>query len=331
MKQLLISIACIFASFSFLQAETKPKVVATASIFADMAAVIGGDLVEVSTIVPIGGDPHLHEPTPRDAKMVAEADLILKNGLTFEGWLIELIDNSGTAAPSVLITEGVDPISSLQYENATDPHAWMDGINGQIYLENIKNALIQLDPDNADIYTFNHQLYSQQLSDLHTWIAEQIQTIPEQRRILITSHDAFQYYGRQYGLQLESVLGTSTDAEVQTADIVRLNKVIGESKVPAVFIESTINPKLLEQLAKDNDIVVGGKLFADSIGDENSEAPSYLDMLRHNTETIVKALTRENGSTDAVSDESAGSTYWLWGILGFILVAGLIIVIRQTR
>jgi len=246
-----------------------------------MAKNIAGGMVNVECIVPIGGDPHLHEPTPRDAQMVNRADLIIKNGLTFEGWLNELIENSGTKAKTVRVTEGIQPIQSAEYENSADPHAWMDASLGLTYIKNIKDALSELDPDNADIYAFNYGVYKTQLEDLDQYIKTAIQKIPAQKRVLITSHDAFQYYGRAYGIRLEAILGTSTDAEAQTSDIIRLNKVIKASNVPALFVESTINPKLLKQLAKDNDIEIGGQLYADSIGDEESPAPTYIDMLKH--------------------------------------------------
>ena len=152
------------------------------------------------------------------------------------------------------VTEGIAAIKSMVYQNATDPHAWMDVSNALTYIKNIKNALIQLDPKNANTYHENFDNYYKKLVELDGYIKERIQEIPPEKRILITSHDAFQYYGKRYGIRLESVLGTSTDAEVQTADIIRLTRVIKESGVPALFIESTINPKVLEQIAADNNL-----------------------------------------------------------------------------
>ena len=303
------------------------QVVASASIFADMAREIGGDAVEVKSIVPIGGDPHLHEPTPADAILVNSADLILRNGLTFEGWLNELIENSGTAAEVVTITRGIQPIESLDYENATDPHAWMDASLGLIYLRNIKNALVRLDPANRDMYETNYEVYRRQIRDLDDRIRTQMATIPEASRVLVTSHDAFQYFGRRYGLDLEAVLGVSTDADVQTSDIARLTETLRARPVPAIFIESTINPKLLEQIAADNDVCIGGSLFADSLGDAESPAPTYYDMLKHNAETIVAALTRATGDCETEVDPG---TYWtniiLYTVLGLLLVGGFLYV-----
>ena len=315
-------ISAIFSlAFGSAAAQTPKKVVATASIFADMTQVLAGNLLEVHTIVPIGGDPHIYEPTPQDARLVAGADLILRNGLTFEGWLNELIENAGTKAEVVTITEGIEPLGSKVYQNSTDPHAWMAASNGLIYIRNIADALKKLDPEHAQAYEFNHGLYAQQLQELDQQIAEQIAAIPEAKRVLITSHDAFQYYGRRYGLQLEAILGVSTDADVQTSDMVRLNKVIRERQVPAVFIESTVNPKFLQQLAADNHVAIGGKLFSDSIGDAASPAPTYYDMLKYNTEVIVKGLTMVRH--DVSPDVSAGkSRIWLLALIGLMVVAG---------
>lgn len=327
-KIALFLILSLFTVASF--AQEKKTVVVTASMMADMAKNIAGGMVKVECIVPIGGDPHLHEPTPRDAQLVNKADLILKNGLTFEGWLNELIENSGTKAKTVRVTKGIQPIKSVEYENSADPHAWMDASLGLTYIKNIKDALSELDPDNADIYAFNYGVYKKQLADLDQYIKTEIQKIPTQKRVLITSHDAFQYYGRAYGIRLEAILGTSTDAEAQTSDIIRLNKVIKTNKVPALFIESTINPKLLKQLAKDNDIEIGGQLYADSIGDEESPAPTYIDMLKHNTDVIVAALSRESSTeTTTTSDDKTQNNWLLWGIIAALLIGGFVLMIRM--
>lgn len=310
--------------------QEKPLVVATASIFADMADNIAGGLVEVRSIVPIGGDPHIYEPTPADVQLVQSANLILKNGLTFEGWLNELIENSGTKANSVLITNGITPIESVQYKNSTDPHAWMSAVNGLIYLRNIKMALSELMPASKDVFEFNHAIYEKQLMDLDTFIRNQINSIPESKRILITSHDAFRYYGNEYGIRVESVLGTSTDADIQTSDIIRLNTIIKKFAIPAVFIESTVDPKLLKQLASDNQISIGGKLFSDSIGDEDSEAPTYLDMLKFNTKTIVKGLTQQDPSKamDQANPPKGGGPYFSI-LIGVVMLVVFIIVVRN--
>lgn len=313
------------------KSETTPKkVVVTASMIADMAEVLSGGLVDVEMIVPIGGDPHLYEPTPSDPVLINSADLILKNGLTFEGWLNELIENSGTKAKVVTVTENIQPIESKIYQNATDPHAWMDASLGIKYAERIAQAFSELDPDNADKYEFNLGVYRKQLEDLDNSIMEKIKSIPEGQRILITSHDAFQYYGRRYGLKLESVLGTSTDAEAQTSDVMHLSKVIRESKVPAVFIESTVNPKMLKQIADDTGVKIGGKLYADSIGDKDSEAPTYIDMMLYNTNIIVNALTGE--IPEGLEENEESGTNWLYyGLLALALLIGSVFVFNRIQ
>jgi len=327
-KYTLILLFSLYSVGLFSQNE-KPSVVATASMWADMAKQIAGDYIDVKLVVPIGGDPHIYEPTPGDAIMVADADLILRNGLTFEGWLNELIENSGTKAPSVLITKGVDAIESSTYKNAADPHAWMDAQNGLIYIKNIRNAILTLIPQHAESINESYDSYKKQLIATDEYIKERVNEIPEEQRILITSHDAFQYFGRKYGIRLEAILGTSTDAEVQTSDINRVNNIIKESNLKAVFIESTINPKLLQQLAIENDIAIGGKLFSDSLGDEDSEAPTYIDMLRYNAETITGALTGK--LNDHTHSQDKGSNLLMIVVLAAILIGALLFLAMKLK
>lgn len=318
----ILALCCCLLPF---WATAQLRVVATASIFANMAENIAGGAVYIQSVVPLGGDPHTYEPTPGDMQLLRSADLILRNGLTFEGWLDQLIQNSGTQARVVTVTDGIEPIRSERYNNATDPHAWMDANLGLAYIENIKNALVQLDPINQQQYEFNYGVYRQQLEDLDLEIQALIDSIPAQSRILITSHDAFQYFGKRYGIQLEAVLGTSTDADVQTSDIARITQVIRERNVPAVFIESTINPRLLQQLARDNKVRIGGELYSDSLGGKESPASTYYDMLRHNARTISMAL-RQN-SPEAAQPASDKAGVWMWVGLGGILLLGLALLI----
>src|SRR5688500_3006031 len=326
----------LFISFLFTieksnaQDSDKPLVVGTASMFSDMAAHIGGDLIATATIVPIGGDPHIYEPTPGDVRLIIKADLILQNGLTFEGWIIELIKNSRSKAPVATITEGIVPIVSAKHQTATDPHAWMEPVNGKIYAKNIKDALLMLLPDHMNQIMEQYQKYVLQLDELDRYIRENIAKIDSSKRILITSHDSFHYYGQRYGVRLESVLGTSTDADVRTSDLIRLNKVIQENKIPVVFIESTINPKLLNQVATDNKITIGGKLYSDSLGDEDSPADTYINMIRHNTEVIVNGLT-SNGDLSNEAGPRDQSKWFIW--LGVIFLASFFLMwlLRKKR
>ena len=325
MKNYLLILSICFASIGLAQ---KPLVVATASIFADMAKQLGDTLIDVETIVPIGGDPHSYDPVPSDLTLINQADIVLKNGLTFERWMDKLIDNSGSSAEVVLITTGITPITSQTYAGSPDPHAWMDAENGLIYADNIYKTLLKLLPDQEQELTARFQVYQQKIKDTHTTILNLIQEIPDSHRILITSHDAFQYFGQKYGLRLESVLGTSTEAEAQTRDIEALVQVIRENPVPAVFVESTVNPKMLQQIAADNQIVIGGSLYSDSIGDEYSEAPTYLDMLLHNSRTISNALSKtkiQESAEHPTSGESPLAKMLVFIGAGFLIVIGLFV------
>ncbi len=312
--------------------EEVPLVVCTASIFADMAEVIGGNLIEVVSIVPLGGDPHTYEPTPEAAELVTNADLILRNGLTFEGWLNELIRYSGTAAPVTLITKGIEPLGSISYAGSSDPHAWMAASNGLIYAQNIYQALASTFPEYQQEFSFNYKLYREQIADLDTWIRDTVRMIPTEHRVLITSHDAFQYFGEAYGLRLEAILGTSTDADAQTSDVARVIALITEQNVPAVFIESTVNPKLIRQIADDTGARIGGSLYSDSLGDELSPAPTYLEMLRYNTRTIVRGLSGNiaQGADDGFAEEE-GSIPLLVGTLLLVFALGFLIMFRYGQ
>lgn len=311
--------------------DTRPLVVASASIFADMASSISGGEVRVEMVVPIGGDPHIFEPTPESVRLVAEADLILINGLTFEGWMNELIQNSGTRAKTVTITEGIETIASEEYENASDPHAWMTAKNGMTYVRNIRDALVELDPFNRQTYMFNAGVYLQQLEALDAEIFQLIESIPEQQRVLITSHDAFRYFGRYYGIQVEAALGTSTDADVQTDDVDRLTRIIKATGVPAIFVESTINPKLIRQIAEDTGVFIGGSLYADSLGEEDSPAGTYEGMLRFNVTTIVRALRGETGAVTIGNEIGAGGQAGLLAVILLVMAGAFGYVVRQIN
>lgn len=328
MARRFITLTILLYTLTAAYAQEQKQVLATASMIADMAKQITGDKMLVECIVPIGGDPHLYDPVPEDARKAAQADLVLKNGLTFEGWLSELIDNSGTKAKQVLVTEGVNSIESLSYANSADPHAWMDVSNGLIYIKNIHAAIVDIDPTNEAYYTANYEAYKAKLEYLDKYITDRVQSIPSKNRVLITSHDAFQYYGRRYGIQLEAILGTSTDAEEQTSDLIRVNKVIRERRVPAVFIETTVNPKLLKQIAADNDVVIGGSLYADSIGDEDSPAPTYYDMLKYNTEVIVSALSKAPDASVADKSEQDSVNY-LWYLIAALIGIALLFLVAK--
>jgi len=334
MHKFILTLLLLTLSLSLAGQSTSPDkktVVSSASMLWDMVGNIAGDRVVNKLIVPIGGDPHIYEPSPSDAQKVATADLIFVNGLTFEGWITELIENSGTKGKTITVTNGLTPISSSVYKNAYDPHAWMDVSLAQVYIKNIKDGLIEMDPSNAEHYMANYNAYAKKLKELDKYIVQKIQTIPEAQRLLVTSHDAFSYYGKRYGLQVEGVIGISTESEAQTSDMVRVVKAIKNSGVPAIFVESTINPKLLQQIAKDNDVAIGGSLFADSIGEKGSGGNSYYDMLKSNTDVIVDALST-NKMTATIHDAGTSKSNLMpYLILGVILLLSLLLFIFKMN
>lgn len=330
MRNLLI---CLFIGFSTIyHAQEKTEVITSCSIFADMATNLGGEKVNVVTLVPVGADPHIYEATPGDAIKVKKAEVLLVNGLNFEGWIEELIDNSGTKGKKHIITDGVKAIASSDYDNSYDPHAWMSASNGIVYCTNILAALIEAAPENKEYFESNFSRYKKELVELGSYIQKEIASIPKAQRLLITSHDAFAYYGQEYGLKLEAIQGISTDADVRTSDISRVTKMIKESKVPSIFIESTINPKLIKQLAEDNGVSIGGELFADSLGKKATEEGTYIGMLKHNTDIIVNALKGGQKSKTIIDEDQGPKSSLMYIILGVVLlliVLGLIFKMNQ--
>lgn len=283
--------------------EKKPTVVATFSVLGDMIKNIGGDLVNVEVIVPENTDPHVYQSTPKDAKLISKADLVIRNGLGFEGWFDRLIDNSGYKGPNVVATKYVTPrpllsstISPLSHkETPVDPHAWHDVKNAILYAQAISEALTTLLPTHKQEIEKNYQAYKKQLEALDTWVQQEYTSIPLNKRYVITTHDAFWYYGHAYNVQFLSPVGISTDAEPAAAAVAQLIRDIKTKNIRAVFIENLSSRKLIEEIAREAKVPIEGVLYADSLSDPKeaqSPAKTYLDMIRHNTTEIVKQLKR---------------------------------------
>lgn len=295
-------------------------VLATTSVLQDIAQNIAPSSCTVQTIVPRGMDPHIYEPTPSDVELVNQSDLILMNGLRLEVWIDKLIDHSGQHGKKIIVSQGIDPIENESYENAPDPHAWMDLQLGKIYAKNTKQALVKLMPKQREEIERRYREYIKKMDSLHQWARASILDIPEENRVLITSHDAFQYFGKAYGLELHSVLGLSTDADVQTGDVLKISQILQARSVPAIFVESTINPKLLQQIARDHQVSIGGELFADALSSSEGPAPSYLSLFRHNISTIKDGLTADASSTSASTTDAVK---WLSYGLIFVIMTTL--------
>lgn len=274
--------------------DDKPVVVCTTTMITDLARQIGGDRVDVKGIMKPGEDPHVYDVRPRDAQMIATADLVLMNGLHLESTLLHVIENNAHGKVVALAeTPEIVPLESEAQRGAPDPHCWFNVRYFAVYAERATDALISIDPAGESHYRRNADRYIEQLNELHEWVTTQIASIPRERRVMVTSHDAFQYYGRTYFIDVFAVIGISTEQQPKPQDIGRLEKLVRDRGVRALFIETSVSNTLNEivrKIATETKVKIGGTLFSDSLGDEDSPAGTYIGMVRHNTETIVKAL-----------------------------------------
>jgi len=276
-------------------ASDKPLIVCSTTQIADFARQVVGDRYRVECIMAPGADPHTYQPTTSDAKLVLAADLCLQNGLHLEGknWMAVLAKNA--RKPIVNCTEGIKPLE-MNYEGRTvsDPHAWLDPKNAAVYVKNIHRAVCRLDPKGKEQYTARTRLYLAELRLLDGWIKKQFNAIPKDKRILVTSHDAFNYFCRSYGFQNRAPVGWSTGAEVGGGMTPRRRRAVVDSiksfGVKAVFVETSVNPKQIRQIARDARVAVGGALYSDSMGEAGSGGYDYMGMMRENVMTIVRAL-----------------------------------------
>ena len=272
--------------------DTRVKVVATFSILADLVKNVGGDRVAVAALVGPNGDAHVYQPTPSDAKTLADAKLVFTNGLGFEGWMNRLVKASGSKAPMIVATKGVKPRKMEEDGHAeTDPHAWQSVANAKIYVANIRDGLVAADPAGKSTYEANASAYLARLDALDSEVKDAIAKIPADRRRIITTHDAFGYFAVAYGVTFIAPQGVSTEAEVSAKDVARIITQIRKQKIPAVFLENVTDKRLLERIGTESGARVGGTLYSDALTDEKGEAPTYLDMMRHNVKQLASALT----------------------------------------
>ncbi|NQU39978.1 MAG: zinc ABC transporter substrate-binding protein [Lentisphaerae bacterium] len=277
--------------------SAKKRIVCSTTQTADLARQIVGDDMEVHGILGPGVNPHVYQPVPGDSRLVESADLCLQNGLHLEGknWMETLARDNGNK-PLVTCTKGVQPLD-LEFEGQTikDPHAWFDPRNGAIFVNNILDAVIDLDPPGAVRYRARADLYLQQLRALDTWIEKEVSRIPLERRILVTSHDAFNYYAARYHFKVRSPVGWSTGSEIGGGMTPERRRLVVQSirdfKVPAIFVETSVNPKMIQQIAGEAGVRVGGELYSDAMGAAGSAGETYLGMMRENTLTVVLALS----------------------------------------
>lgn len=280
------------------------KVVATFSIIGDLARNVGGQRIALTTLVGPNGDAHVYESKPSDAVAVATADVVLVNGLQFEGFLRRLVEVSGTKASIVELTKGVKPLRNLHdghHHEDYDPHAWQSVPNTLVYVDNIANAFCTADPAGCDTYSTNADAYRKKLNALDKDIRATISKIPLTRRTVISSHDAFGYFAHEYGLRFLAPQGVSTESEASATDVAALIRQIKNDKASAIFVENIGHPRLVEQIARETGLRVGGALYSDALSDRNGPAATYIDMMRHNAATIQQAIFTNRPMTEGAA------------------------------
>jgi zinc/manganese transport system substrate-binding protein len=276
--------------------QDKVKVVASFSILADLVKNVGGERVEVDTLVGANGNAHVFSPSPADARRLADAKVVFVNGLGFEGWLDRLVKASGSKAPIVVASKGIKPRERHGDQGhghdhgRADPHAWQSVANVKIYVANIRDALTVTDPAGTAVYNANAGAYLGKLEALEQELKTAIAKIPADRRRIITSHDSFGYFQAAYGIEFIAPQGVSTETEASARDVATIIKLIRAKKIAGVFLENVTDPRLLKQIAAETGAKLGGTLYSDALTDAKGGAPSYVDLIRHNLRELAAAL-----------------------------------------
>jgi zinc/manganese transport system substrate-binding protein len=275
------------------------KVVTSFSILADITKAIGGEAVDVVSLIEAGADAHLFEPRPNDIKRLSDADIIIMNGLGFEPWLDRFKSSSGRTPLRVMAAEGITPLDFDDHNHAVDstsdheifdPHAWQDVNNVRIYARNITTALSARDPDHRALYNENLARYDEALLKLDQNIRTAIAAIPPARRKLVTTHDAFGYFARAYGIKMIAPLGVAPEAQPSAKDLARIIRQIRAEAIPAIFLETMIDPRLAQQLAAESGAKIGGTLYSDTLSAKNGPAGTYITMMETNIRALTDAL-----------------------------------------
>ncbi len=273
------------------QAQDRLKVVTTFTVIADMARNVAGDVADVTSITKPGAEIHGYEPTPRDIIGAQGADLILWNGLGLERWFEQFLNNLGEV-PSVVVSDGVEPmgISAGEYAGKPNPHAWMSLSSALIYVDNIRDAMSVADPANAGVYDANAKAYKEKIAATINPLKDKLLALPEDRRWLVTCEGAFSYLARDFGLQELYLWPINADAQGTPQQVRRVIDGVKEHAIPAVFCESTVSSDPAEQVARETGAAFGGVLYVDSLTEADGPVPTYLDLLRATSETIVEGL-----------------------------------------
>jgi zinc/manganese transport system substrate-binding protein len=288
----LLAAAASAAFIRATRAQEKVNVLATFSILGDFVQNVGGERVEMTTLVGPDSDAHVYASAPADAKKVAAAKVVITNGLGFEGWMSRLVRASGTKAPIVVATQGITvrKAPGAHGHSDVDPHAWQSVANAKVYVTNIRDALIAVDPAGKAAYEANAASYLAKLDALDGELKAAVTAIPPDRRQIISTHDAFGYFEQAYGINFIAPQGVSTETETSARDIARIITQIKQWKLPAVFLENVTDPRLMQRIAQETGARIGGKLYSDALTDANGDAPDYIALMRHNIRQITTAL-----------------------------------------
>lgn len=283
------------ASPALAQSERPLRVVASFSILADIVREVGGDAVDVVALVGPDADAHVFQPSPADARHLARADLVVVNGLGFEGWIDRLVRASGYRGKVVTASQGVKLRKDGHGHggkpgHGSDPHAWQDLANAERYVANVRDALSSARPAQAGVFIQRAARYTEQIRALDREVRAQLAAVPRPKRRVITSHDAFGYFGAAYGVDFLSPQGVSTDGEASAADVAKLIDQIRRQDVRAVFVENITDPRLVERIAKEGGAVLGGRLYSDALSVPGTEADTYLKLFAHNAKALASGL-----------------------------------------
>ncbi|PPR63339.1 MAG: putative periplasmic iron-binding protein [Alphaproteobacteria bacterium MarineAlpha3_Bin7] len=319
--QLITAVLLAMMMFGPVRAESQLKVVATFSILGDMVRQVGGDRVKVTSLVGPDGDTHVYRPTPKAAKAIAQTKVLFINGLEFEGWIERLVESSGFKGRMITATAGVEALKIEEeghdddhdkhgkkghhddhdkhgkrdghehhHHGEYDPHAWHSLANARIYVRNIVDGLAAADPQGAKSYRANAERYIKEITSLELEMEKAIKSVSADRRKVITSHDAFGYLGSTYGIKFLAPVGVSTDAEASAGDVAKLIRQIKKEKISAIFVENISDRRLLDQIVRETGARIGGILYSDALSKGTGPAATYLNLMRHNIRTLVKAL-----------------------------------------
>lgn len=291
MKKLPLSLAIGALLISPLSMAKTVNAVASFTVLADIVKQVGGEHVNVKSLVGPNGDPHTFEPTPQDSQALAKADIVFVSGLGLEGWMDRLVSASGYKGEPVVASRGVSTRSMEEEgKTVTDPHAWNSMYNGVIYATNVMNALIKADPQDADAIRRSGANYIQKLQALDSWAKTSFATVPAAKRKVLTSHDAFGYFGQRYGVTFLAPVGFSTEAEASASEVGSLIKQLQAEHIHTYFIENQTDPRLVKQIASATKAQPGGELYPEALSQPSGPAPTYVAAFRHNVDAMIRSM-----------------------------------------